>query len=249
MPTRSPLFVSTKVRCGGAQHTIGVNMKGKLVLCDHDLADFESLRAFLGDGEETPLLRYRPQGGEKVGGVRDIRCFYVLSQWREYHKTGRFYQIPKRLRDYLKITRQLQQTRKRDDFRFGPRWPEYELPLKRRKWELREEKWGRRRNHSPVCTPDGRVVANPSLHATRYVMSLAKPQIFGLVKTGGDCIGHCVYDPHSATKLRIVVPPYPKLTFTGERLEPIPLRPAPLKGFYNIAPHRWWDFHGETDNG
>lgn len=249
MPTRSPLFISTKVRCGGAQHTIGVNMKGKLVLCDHDLADFESLRAFLGDGEETPLLRYRPQGGEKVGGVRDIRCFYVLSQWREYHKTGRFYQIPKRLRDYLKITRQLQQTRKRDDFRSGPRWPEYELPLKRRKWELREEKWGRRRNQSPVCTPDGRVVANTYRYATRYATSLAKSQFFGLVKTSEGCIGHCVYDPHSETKLRIVVPPYPKMTFTGERLEPIPLRPAPLKGFYNIAPHRWWDFHGETDNG
>ena len=249
MSTRSPLFVSTKVRCGGAQHTVGVNMKGKLVLCDHDLADFESLRAFLGDGEETPLLRHRPQGGEKVGGVRDIRCFYVLSQWREYHKTGRFYQIPKKLRGFLKITEQLQQTRKQDDFRFGPRWPEYELPMRHRKWSLREDKWGHRRNQSPVCTPDGRVVALPWRPWPFSSTPLTKSQFFGLVKTRNGCIGHCAYDPHSETKLRIVVPPSPKMTFTGEQLEPIPLRPAPLKGFYNIAPHRWWDFHGETDNG
>ena len=242
MPER--LFVSAKVRCGSKQHTIGVTLKGRLVLCDHDIADFESLKEFLGDGEETRLKYHQEHGSEKLGGVRAIRCFYVLSQWREFMQTGRFYQIPTALRPYLKAVKAIQNQRNNDSFRRGPRWPEYERDLSHR-YVVRQawaKKVGHRLDESPVCFPDGSVWKDSWMQRSK----VGRRNLW-LVLINDQHVGCVARDPDSPTKLRIIIAPNPQIRLTGERLAPIPLRPAPIRSFYNVAPHRWWDHYREDD--
>ena len=120
MNGKAPLFLTARVRCGGETHTVGVTTRGRLVMAHHDMADMEVMAEFMG-GEEVSHHADKD-------GVRSIRCFYVVAQWRQFLETGRYYGTPQALRGYLDITKKLRmervaeasERRKAETWRHGP---------------------------------------------------------------------------------------------------------------------------------
>ena len=232
-----PMCVSANVRCGGETHTVGITLAGRLTMHNHTNDEYEAMRSFMGEGDDEPNLLGR---GEKTGGVRDIRCFYVMSQYRAFMETGRFYQIPQTLRPYLKITTDVRNRRKRARLENRPK-----ARAKQKRYHAIHTR-SERILRSPVCEASGVEIVMPSWSGSRTLVNGTTVVALRSQSSGFGCL---VRDPESPTGHRIVLPPLSpcvKRGATGKKLKPIPYNPPPLLGFYNISPLRWWDFHSET---